>query len=83
MKVLSSSPVSSSALKTSAMPSSTEAIIAARRRISSSVPACMPSSSLREAALVRSACASVQAGFCFTTSDGATALGRRGKCSPL
>ena len=51
MKVLSSSPVSSSALKTSPMPSSTEAIMAARSRISSSVPALMPSSTLREASL--------------------------------
>ena len=41
----------SSASNSSPMPSSTEAIMAARSRISSSVPAWMPSSTLREASL--------------------------------
>ena len=59
------------------------AIMAARRRISSSVPARIPSRTLREASLTRSAWASVQAGLSLTTSAAGSALGRRGKCSPL
>ena len=57
--------------------------MAARSRISSSVPAWMPSSTLREASLTRSSNASFQAGLSFTTSADGSALGRRGKCAPL
>ena len=50
-------------------PSSTEAIIAARRRISSCVPLCRPSRNGRLSGFARSSKTSFQAGFCFRTSS--------------
>jgi hypothetical protein len=64
------------------MPSSTEAIISARRRISCCEPAAMASSSARDASLVFRRNASAQAGFIFTTSSGGSTFGRGGKVHP-
>ena len=63
MQVLSSCPVSSSASSSMPTPSSTEAIIAARSRISSCVPTCIASRKARLAGSSRSSNISRQAGF--------------------
>ena len=82
MQVRSSCPVRSSASSSIPTPSSTEAIIAARSRISSCVPAWIAASTAcaRSVALRRKA--SAQAGFARTTSSGGSTFGRGGNTRP-
>ncbi len=64
------------------MPSSTDAIIAARRRISSWLPACSDFSTACDFSPRFSPKASAHAGFDFTTSSGGSMFGRRGNSAP-
>ena len=64
------------------MPSSTDAIIAARRRISSCVPARIAFSTACDFSPRLRPKASAHAGFDFTTSSGASMFGRRGNSAP-
>ena len=82
MKVRSSCPPRSSASNSMPTPSSTDAIIAARRRISSCVPAWSDFSTACDFSPRFRPNASAHAGFDFTTSSGGSMFGRRGNTAP-
>ena len=65
------------------MPSSTDAIMHARRRISSCVPAWIAASTAWARSVALSRKASAQAGFARTTSSGGSTFGRGETPAPV